>query len=98
MDAKRKIYENFLSLNAHKACVTDTPQVHVMFYQPDRVISPLHPLVLMSVDDVMQELDKDAELVRWLLNQMATYDCRKQRIVALIFDRRTVLSDVLRTA
>lgn len=96
MDEKRKIYQNFMSLNAHKAVVTDTPTVHVMFYEEGKTMSPMQPLISMSVEDVLEELDKDAELVRWLLNQMTTYDCRKQKLVALIFDRQTVISDVLR--
>ena len=96
MDEKRKIYQNFMSLNAHKAVVTDTPTVHVMFYEEGKAMSPMQPLISMSVENVLEELDKDAELVRWLLNQMTTYDCRKQKLVALIFDRQTVLSDVLR--
>jgi succinate dehydrogenase flavin-adding protein (antitoxin of CptAB toxin-antitoxin module) len=59
-------------------------------------LSPMQPLISMSVENLLEELDKDAELVRWLLNQMTTYDCRKQKLVALIFDRQTVISDVLR--
>ena len=85
-----------MSLNAHKAAVTDTPIVHVMFYTEGKTMSPMQPLISMSVENVLEELDKDAELVRWLLHQMSTYDCRKQKIVALIFDHQTVISDVLR--
>ena len=96
MDAQRQIYNNFLSLNAHKARTTSVPTAHVMFYQHGKPMTPLQPLIAMSVNDILQELDKEADLVRWLLNQLATYKCSTQRIVALIFDRQTVLSDVLR--
>ena len=54
------------------------------------------PLLRLSRDEVCEELDTDSELVRWLLEQMRSYDCTRQRIVALVFDRSTVLSEVLR--
>lgn len=71
--------------------------VHIMF-SADNINGPLYRL---TRDDVIQEcsdgrLNKDSELVRWLLNQMTTYDCRTQRILALKFDNSTVLSEVLR--
>lgn len=97
MDEYRKIYRNFLSLNAQKAAVTETPVAHVMFYRKGTTMSPAQPLIAMSKEDLLKELDSESELVRWLMHQMCTYDCYKQRIVALIFDSKTVLSDVLRT-
>lgn len=95
MEKQRQIYSNFMCLNAHKAACTEVPTAHVMFYKDGGVISPLQPLISMTIDDVLEELDRESELVRWLLNQMSTYDPRKQKIVALVFDRQTVLSDVL---
>jgi hypothetical protein len=38
MDEKRKIYENFMSIHAHKAVVTDTPTEHVMFYEEGKAM------------------------------------------------------------
>jgi hypothetical protein len=93
MEEKRKIYETFLSFNAHKASVTDVPTVHAFFYHSG-TMSPAIRLITMSPDDVKEELDMGCELVRWLMHQLHTYDCHTQRIVALIFDRQTVLSDV----
>jgi hypothetical protein len=71
--------------------------VHIMF-SPDNINGTLYRL---TRDDVINEctagrLNKDSHLVRWLLNQMTTYDCRRQRILALKFDESTVLSEVLR--
>jgi hypothetical protein len=54
------------------------------------------PLLAMDREDVLEAMDSDSRLVSWLLEQMRTYDCRTQRIVALVFDKRTVLSEVLR--
>lgn len=97
MEEKRRIFSTFLALNASRATATDEPMVHIMF-SPDNINGPLYRL---TREDVVQEcsagrLDKDSELVRWLLNQMTTYDCRTQRILALKFDKATVLSEVLR--
>ena len=95
MEEKRKIYQTFMSMNAHKATTTENPTAHVMFYKEGKSMSPTQPVIAMDKDQIQQELDQECELVRWLLHQMSTYDCRRQRIVALIFDRKTVLSDVL---
>jgi hypothetical protein len=96
MDEKRKIYENFMSLNAQKATTTTTPTAHVMFYEEGKTLSPFQPLISMSIENVQHELDQNSELVRQLLRQMSTYDCHRQKIVGLIFDSQTVISDVLR--
>ena len=95
MDAARREFEAFLALHAAAAPTTDEPTAHLHF----RAAGPLPAggaLVALTRDDVLDALDADAELVRWLLEQMRTYDCRRQRIVGLVFDRRTVLSEVLR--
>lgn len=96
MEEQRKIYSTFLALHASKASTTSSPKAHVMFYDQKTSMSPMQPLITMSMDDLLEELDKDSELVRWLLQQMSTYDCCKQKLIALVFDRQTVLSDVLR--
>ena len=97
MEEQRRIFSTFLVLNANRATATEEPIVHMMF-SPDTINGPLYRLTL---DDVLQEcaqgrLNKNSELVRWLLNQMTTYDFYKQRIIALKFDESTVLSEVLR--
>ena len=93
MEDKRRIYDRFLRLHAHKAESTTEPAVHLAFYTPDMAID--QPLLRLDRDDVLDALDPSTELVRWLLEQMRTYNCTRQRIVCLAFDRQTVLSDVL---
>jgi hypothetical protein len=95
MEERRRQYDLFLRLHAHKARSTEEPTAHVCFYRGGDGVPAAASLVAMRREDVLQELDGEAELVRWLLNQMSTYDCRTQAIVALVFDDRTVLSDVL---
>ena len=97
MEEQRRVFSTFLALNASRATATEEPVVHMMF-SAENINGPLYRL---TRDDVMQEcaagrLDQNSELVRWLLNQMTTYDSRKQRILALRFDKATVLSEVLR--
>ena len=56
-------------------------------------------LIAFTRDDIVEALDANSsQLVRGLLEQMRTYDCTRERIVGLIFDKQTVLSDVLRTS
>jgi hypothetical protein len=95
MERQRKIFNTFLALNAHHAVPTEEPVVHLQFYD-GRCDS--QELLALTRDDVLEALDPSSELVRWLLEQMRTYDCLRQRIVALVFDKKTVLSEVLRCA
>lgn len=95
MDEKRRIYGSLMSLHARKANVTSEPAAHVLFYGSE-AMSVHSPLITMTIDDVMDDLDADAELVRWLLHQMSTYDCTTQAVVGVVFDKQTVLSDVIR--
>ena len=94
MEEQRRIYEAFVATHAARVPTTDEPLVHLAYYRgPD---APVSELRAYDRDDVLSVLDRDAELVRWLLNQMTTYDCTRQRIIGLVFDKHTVLSDVLR--
>ena len=96
MEQYRRTYDAFLRIHAHKAAPTQEPAVHLAFYR--EAMPHDEPLLLLTRDDVLEALDPSCELVGWLLEQMNTYDCCRQRIVALAFDRKTVLSDVLREA
>lgn len=98
MEDQRRAFSTFLTMNAPRAHTTEEPCVHMMF-SPENINGPL---VRLTRDDVLQEcaegnLDGTSPLVRWLLNQLSTYDHRRQRILALRFDASTVLSEVLRS-
>lgn len=94
MERERRIYEAFVTMHQRQAVPTEEPCVYLQWHR--ETMDPGAPLVRLGVADVLDALDKDAELVRHLLHQMHTYDCRTQRIVGLVFDKRTVLSDVLK--
>lgn len=96
MQAERKTFGAFLALHAHKAPPTEEPCAYLQF--ANTTLTPATPLICFTRENVVEELDASSELVRWLLHQMSTYECTKQRIVALVFDRQTVLSEVLRIA
>lgn len=99
MEEQRRTFGVFLELNAARAVPTEEPSVYLM-------LSPqnLHAgsLVRLTRDEVLAEcqdggsLDRGSRTVQWLLHQLSTYDCRRQRILALRFDASTVLSEVLR--
>ena len=94
MDEQRTIFRSFLALHAHKAPATDDPCAFLQFYAPNMP----HNLELLRFtrEDVLEALDAhNSELVRWLLEQMRTYTCTRQCIVGLVFDERTVLSEVM---
>lgn len=96
MEREQKAFKVFLSLHSSKATPTEEPIAHLQFF--DECIPADTPLIRFTRDDIVScdELDHTSELVRFLLHQMTTYDCRTQRIVGLVFNKTTVLSDVLR--
>lgn len=95
MERERTLFRSFLGMHAHKASVTEEPVAHLQFYSD--VMPHDMPLLAFNRDDVVDALDaENSELVRWLLEQLRTYDCTREKIVGLIFDEKTVLSEVLR--
>ena len=94
MDEQRKLFQQFLSMNAHKAKPTDRPVAQVCFYRQG-TMTHNQPLLAMEPDDILSDLNAESELVRWLLWQLSTYDCTRQRVVGLIFDKDIVLSEVM---
>jgi hypothetical protein len=98
MEEKRAIYSRFLALNSHKIGASPTAVAHVRFYEADMNYNGA--FIAMGIEDILGEerLNQQSDLVRWLLRQLSTYDCRTQKILALVFDSEIVLSDVLRVA
>ena len=96
MEERRRAYSAFMTCRATHVAPTEEPVAHLQFFDPsERASHMTGPLVAFSRDNVVAEFDVDSELVRWLLNQMSTYEPTRQCIVGLVFDPRTILSDVL---
>ena len=96
MEGYKKRLHTFLTLHAHKATTSDEPVAHLHFHDDANGLGIHSPLLVFTVEDVLEALNKESELVRQLLKQMHTYDCTCQCIVGLIFDEKTVVSEVLR--
>jgi hypothetical protein len=90
-----KQYEIFTSLFHSKGGTTACPTVFMRFYA-DGNMEIREPLVAMTIDDVKDAFDLESRLVQCLLQQMTTYDSSQEKILALAFDRHTVLSVVMR--
>ena len=97
MDRERGIFRNFLQFHGHKTYRgTKEPAVHLQFYNENEPFGSSTELILLTRDDVLEELDaSNSTLVRWLIEQMNTYTCTRQVIVALVFSKTVVLSEVL---
>lgn len=93
MERKRREFDAFLAMNAKKAAPSGRAVAHLQYRGESA--HPSAPLLTWERDDVLSELDTNESTVRWLLHQMTTYDCATQKIVGLIFEDGSVLSDVL---
>ena len=95
MDEKRRAYSAFMTLRSSGVKSTEEPIAHLQFYDEKTSSHMSGPLVAFTRENVVEEFNVDSELVRWLLNQMSTYEPTRPCIVGLVFDTSTILSDVL---
>lgn len=95
-DSHREAHDAFLTLRHKEAKPTPFPSVHLLFATNSNVSIATGEILILDVEDVLSELDKDSPLVVSLLEQMRNYDCRRQAVLGIVFDRKTVLSEVVR--
>jgi hypothetical protein len=95
MEEQRRAYSAFMTLRSSGVRPTEEPVAYLQFYDDKTSSHMSGPLVAFTRENVVKEFDVESELVRWLLNQMSTYDSTRQCIVGLVFDTSTILSDVL---
>ena len=97
LDERLKVFHTFLAIHAPKAEPTEEPTAHLQFYEDGACLQPDRPLIAFSRDDIVEEFDPNgSQQVRWLLEQMRTYDCVHERIVGLVFDKTFLCSEVMR--
>ena len=53
------------------------------------------PLTPLTLDQVTAKFDTEAPPVRWLIQQIQTYDQVTSNIIGLSFDTKTVLAHVI---
>jgi hypothetical protein len=96
MEREQHIFKTFLAMHSKNTAPLSWERcVHAQFYRAAGGIpSDSEPLLIMDQQDILDDLDPESPLVRWLLEQLRTYHPTKQKIIALIFDKKTVLSDV----
>lgn len=95
MEEQRRAHSAFMTLRSSGVRPTEEPVAHLQFYDDKNSSHMSAPLVAFTRENVVEEFDVESELVRWLLNQMSTYEPTRQCIVGLVFDKSTILSDVL---
>ena len=81
------------------AVPTEKPSVYVRFF--DEGLDPHGSLLCLDKNEVVElirdgTLDGDSPLVRYMIHQMDDYDCTYERIFAVVFDSRKVISNVFR--
>lgn len=93
MEKERAIFRTFLPLYADKASCPRRRVCYLQFFEEG--LCKEAPLIEMGVQDVLDCLSPDDVTVRWLLNQMRTFDPYSQKVIGLVFERKRVVSDVL---
>jgi hypothetical protein len=95
MEEQRRAYGAFMTLRSSGVGPAEEPVAHLQFYDGATSSHMSGPLVAFTRENVVDEFNVESDLVRWLLNQMSTYEPTRQCIVGLVFDKSTILSDVL---
>ena len=94
---------SFVKLHANKARITKDRCAHLVEFKNGRI--PIDcTLTTMTHDDILlyfSDKDKnksplDKPLVRWLMQQIATYDNDKEVIMGIIFSEEIVLAHVVK--
>tara|TARA_B100001540_G_scaffold195728_1_gene172347 strand:- start:333 stop:731 length:399 start_codon:yes stop_codon:yes gene_type:complete len=90
----QKKYELFLTYYGKFGETSDVRQATVYRAASDGTVRPHQSLLTMETDDLVGTLDTSSPLVQKLLHQVQTYDCSRQKILALVLDRKHVFSNV----
>ena len=98
MEKERKTFRAFMDLYSKQAPFSEdgSRRATLMFAEEDGSLSRSSPLISFTLEDALEVLDKESELVRWLLNQINTHDPYTEKVVGLIFNPKTVLSEVMK--
>ena len=95
-DAKRKEFMSFLSTQASKCKPTGGERrAYLYLVKEQGPYGPRSSLLSLSAEDVVEVMDKEEPLPRELLRQLHTYDPFEQKIIGMVWDEKTVLSEVL---
>lgn len=93
MERELQIYHTYMKTHPPCPVVTATPLAHLCMYDGTLQDSQL---IAFSVENIKQEFDNESPLVVNLLKQLTTYDCTKQYITGIAFDKKIVITDVFK--
>ena len=97
MDFEQRELKGFIDLHGFKARHHPTNQRVAHLYEYSSRGIPLNATLMQyTLEDVTSAFYTDSVLVRWLIQQIQTYDTTTEHIVGLIFDKSMVLAQVIR--
>lgn len=94
MEDLQNKYKIFLTYYGKFGETSDARQATVYRAASDGAVRPNQSLLAMETDDLVSALDTSSPLVQKLLHQVQTYDSTRQKVLALVLDRRRVFSNV----
>ena len=98
MESQRMALNVYRDLVAPDVLKYKTKEPCVFLGRSDALCSlpPLQSKIeVFSREDINTQLDRESHLVRWVDRQLQTYDPEKEVIIGLLFDKGTILTDVL---
>ena len=102
MERERRALETFVPLHQHKVKLHPDERCVFLVEHSDAGVPLNCVLTQMTAEDVITYFSRDGRdpfsnpLVRWLLEQIQSYDARREVIIGLIFSPTNVLAHVLR--
>ena len=96
MEAEQTALHSFVRLHGTrlKGVRTHNRVAHLVPFSPSGIL--LHaPLQPYTVERIVAELDAESLPIRWLIQQVQTYDVDTQNVLGLVFDRQSALAHVV---
>lgn len=89
--------DNFVRLHAHKlpAAPDAEPLVHLVPWS-NKGIPLASTLVAYTTDEIKSRFNTDSPTIRWLMNQLMTYQRHESHILGFILNKDNILAHVVR--
>ena len=95
MADEQPVLDSFVRLHANR--LPECSSERVCYLVEHRSAIPLNvPLTPFSRENIVERFDTDSTTVRWLLNQLTTYDPTRESILGLVFRDDHILTHVVR--
>ncbi len=94
MDNNQELFKVFLTMHNKKAKTTKEPIAYLV--HKEDCLKAETPLVAWKEHHLVNYFDHDSKQFQWLMKQLKTYDYENEVILGMFYDKKSVISEVLK--